>query len=94
MLLLEGWLAGDSLVQLRGHPVPADRTRALTVQQIQLILAQGAPLRDRVLRTLLYETAARAEESRTWTRRTAARWWCARADPCQGTPLERPPVAK
>jgi integrase len=59
----QGWLDGDPLVRLRTRPVPADRTRALTVAQIRLILAHGASLRDRVLWTLLYETAARAEEA-------------------------------
>ena len=35
----------------------------MTRPQIELILAASAPLRDRVLWTLLYETAARAEEA-------------------------------
>jgi integrase len=57
----QGWLVGDPLVRLRTRPVPRDRARALTQVQVQAILAEGT-LRDRVLWTLLYETAARSEE--------------------------------
>jgi integrase len=59
----QGWLTGDPLVRLRTRPIPTDRTRALTRPQIELILTTAAPLRDRVLWTLLYESAARAEEA-------------------------------
>lgn len=59
----QGWLAGDPLVRLRTRRVPPDRVRALTRPQVELILALAAPLRDRVLWTLLYESAARAEKA-------------------------------
>lgn len=59
----QGWLTGDPLVRLRARPIPTDRVRALTRPQIELVLATAAPLRDRVLWTLLYDTAARAEEA-------------------------------
>jgi integrase len=59
----QGWLTGDPLVRLRTRPITADRARALTRGQVELILATTAPLRDRVLWTLLYESAARAEEA-------------------------------
>jgi integrase/recombinase XerC/integrase/recombinase XerD len=59
----QGWLTGDPLVRLRTRPISADRARALTRGQVELILATAAPLRDRVLWTLLYESAARAEEA-------------------------------
>ena len=59
----QSWLAGDPLVRLRTRPVPPDRSRALTRLQVELILAMAAPLRDRVLWTLLYESAARTEEA-------------------------------
>ncbi|MDQ2791699.1 MAG: site-specific integrase [Actinomycetota bacterium] len=49
-------------MRLRTRPISTDRARALTRPQIELILATAAPLRDRVLWTLLYESAARAEE--------------------------------
>ncbi len=59
----QGWFAGDPLVRLRTRPMPPDRGRALTRPQIASILAREAPLRDRLLWTLLYESAARAEEA-------------------------------
>jgi len=59
----QGWLTGDPLVRLRTRPIPANRIRVLTRPQIELILATATPVRDRVLWTLLYETAACAEEA-------------------------------
>jgi len=59
----QGWLTSDPLVRLRARPIPANRVRALTRPQIELILTTSAPVRDRVLWTLLYESAARAEEA-------------------------------
>ncbi|MGH3809914.1 MAG: tyrosine-type recombinase/integrase [Pseudonocardiaceae bacterium] len=59
----QGWLAGDPLVRLRTRPISPGRVRALTRPQVELILTTAAPLRDRVLWTLLYESAARAEEA-------------------------------
>ncbi|MGH3853753.1 MAG: tyrosine-type recombinase/integrase [Pseudonocardiaceae bacterium] len=61
----QGWLTGDPLVRLRTRPTSTDRARALTTPQVELILAPPAPLRDRVLWTLLYESAARTEEALT-----------------------------
>lgn len=58
----QGWLAGDPLVRLRPRPMPADRSRALSVAQTAALLGLTVPLRERVLWTLLYESAARAEE--------------------------------
>jgi integrase/recombinase XerC/integrase/recombinase XerD len=56
------WLSGDPLVRLRTRPVPPDNSKALTRPQVATILGSDAPLRARVLWTLLYESAARAEE--------------------------------
>ncbi|MQY22040.1 tyrosine-type recombinase/integrase [Nocardia macrotermitis] len=56
------WLVGDPLQRLRPRPVPADRSRAVTRAEVTAILGLDVPLRERVLWTMLYETAARAEE--------------------------------
>jgi integrase/recombinase XerC/integrase/recombinase XerD len=58
----QGWLAGDPLVRLRARPVAPDRSRAMTHGEVAELLASDASLRERVLWTMLYETAARAEE--------------------------------
>lgn len=49
-------------MRLRTRPTPPDNSKALTRPQVQMVLASDAPLRERVLWTLLYESAARAEE--------------------------------
>jgi integrase/recombinase XerC/integrase/recombinase XerD len=60
----QGWLVDDPTVRLRMRPTPADRDRALSRDQIDALLGDKTPLlRDRVLWTLLYETAARADEA-------------------------------
>lgn len=59
----QGWLDADptALVERR-HETP-DRTNALTVAQVQrLSCREDVALRDKTLRRLLYETAARATE--------------------------------
>ncbi len=53
---------GDPLVRLRTRPISTDNSRALTRAQVQTILGLEAPLRERVLWALLYESTARAEE--------------------------------
>lgn len=58
----QGWLTGNPTVRLRMRSTPADRDRALSRAQATALLERKAPLRDRVLWTMLYETAARAEE--------------------------------
>lgn len=56
------WLDGDPLVRLRTRPVPPDRSKALDTGTVATILGSDAPLRERVLWSLLYESTARAEE--------------------------------
>ncbi|MBF6137832.1 site-specific integrase [Nocardia otitidiscaviarum] len=56
------WLVGDPLVRLVPRKVPPDHSRALTRDEVTWLLAADVPLRERVLWTMLYETAARAEE--------------------------------
>lgn len=56
------WLSGDPLVRLRARPAPPDTSKALSRDRIAQILGSVAPLRERVLWHLLYESAARAEE--------------------------------
>ncbi len=58
----QGWLAGDPLVRLRAKPAPPDTSKALSKQRVADILGSDAPLRDRVLWHMLYESSARAEE--------------------------------
>ncbi|WP_406276861.1 site-specific integrase [Nocardia sp. NBC_00881] len=58
----QGWLVGDRLVRLRAKPAPPDTSRALRKQRVADILGSDAPLRERVLWHMLYESSARAEE--------------------------------
>jgi integrase len=59
----QGWLTSDPTVRLRRRPAPPDRTRALSRDEIQRLLASDKyPLRDRALWRLLYESAARSAE--------------------------------
>ncbi|WP_232330420.1 tyrosine-type recombinase/integrase [Nocardia fusca] len=58
----QGWLTGDPLVRLRARPAPPDTSKALSRDRVAQILASEAPLRERVLWHLLYESSARAEE--------------------------------
>lgn len=59
----QGWTTVDPTVRLAARPEPADRSRALTHDQMDTLLAVKAPLRERVLWNLLYESACRAEEA-------------------------------
>lgn len=56
------WLAGDPLVRLRARPATPDISRALRRERITEILGSDAPLRERVLWHILYESSACAEE--------------------------------
>ncbi|WP_456094008.1 tyrosine-type recombinase/integrase [Nocardia aurantiaca] len=58
----QGWLVGDPLSRLVSRAVPPDHSRALTRDEVAALLGMDAPLRERVLWHMLYETAARAEE--------------------------------
>jgi integrase len=66
----QGWLpdgaaagAGGRLTsRLRTRPAPADRSKAMTRDQVAAVLALEVPLRERVLWSLLYESTARADE--------------------------------
>jgi len=62
----QGWLldgaSGHLTSRLRTRPAPADRSKAMTRDQVAAVLALEAPLRERVLWTLLYESTARADE--------------------------------
>jgi len=60
----QGWLTTDPTVRLRPRSAPPDRDRALTRDQVAALLARtSTPLTDRVLWTLLYESACRAQEA-------------------------------
>ncbi|WP_316250501.1 site-specific integrase [Tsukamurella columbiensis] len=56
------WLVGDPLVRLVPRRVPPDHSRAMTRDEVTGLLGKDVALRERVLWTMLYETAARAEE--------------------------------
>lgn len=58
----QGWLASDPVVRLRARPAPPDTSKALSRDRVAQILRSEAPLRERVLWHLLYESSARAEE--------------------------------
>ncbi|MFD3508542.1 tyrosine-type recombinase/integrase [Nocardia sp. NPDC058666] len=58
----QDWLAGDPLVRLRARPAPPDTSKALSRDRVAELLGSDAPLRERVLWHLLYESSARAEE--------------------------------
>ena len=61
----QGWITGAAdLMRGIGHRrVPADRSRALTREQVGALLArEDTGLREKVLWRLLYETAARSAE--------------------------------
>ncbi|MBF6273163.1 site-specific integrase [Nocardia nova] len=50
------------MVRLRARPAPPDTSRALSRDRVTEILGSDAPLRQRVLWHMLYESSARAEE--------------------------------
>ncbi|MEV4177824.1 site-specific integrase [Nonomuraea sp. NPDC049709] len=58
----QGWLTADPTRRLRRRGRAPGRTRALSVADIEALLELDAPLRERTLWTMLYETAARAVE--------------------------------
>jgi len=59
----QGWLAADPSRMLERRRPRPDRARALTRAEVeQLLTDEKIPLRERTLWTLLYETAARANE--------------------------------
>ncbi|MEU6726662.1 site-specific integrase [Nonomuraea wenchangensis] len=58
----QGWLTADPTRRLRRRGRAPDRTRALTVADIDALLDLEVPLREKTLWTMLYETAARASE--------------------------------
>ncbi|QYC38830.1 site-specific tyrosine recombinase XerC [Nonomuraea coxensis DSM 45129] len=57
-----GWLATNPIVGIERRPAPPDRTRALSRAQITALLELKAPLREKTLWRMLYDTCARAEE--------------------------------
>lgn len=58
----QGWLTTDPTRRLRRRGRAPDRTRALSVADIDALLDLEAPLREKTFWTMLYETAARASE--------------------------------
>lgn len=57
-----GWLTTSPIAGIERRPAPPDRTRALSRDQISDLFALKAPLREKALWRMLYETCARAEE--------------------------------
>ncbi len=58
----QGWVHADPTLGLARRPAPADRTRALTRNQLEALFALDVGLREKTYWRMLYETAARAEE--------------------------------
>ncbi|WP_327151563.1 tyrosine-type recombinase/integrase [Nocardia sp. NBC_01329] len=59
---LQQWLVGDPLVRLVPRKVAPDHSRAMTRDEVGRVLGADVALREKVLWTMLYETAARTEE--------------------------------
>ncbi len=58
----QGWLTSDPARRLRRRGRAPDRTRALAAADIEALLGMDAPIREKTLWTMLYETAARSSE--------------------------------
>ncbi|EFC79672.1 hypothetical protein FrEUN1fDRAFT_7209 [Parafrankia sp. EUN1f] len=58
-----GWLTSDPTAGWVRPKVVVDTTRALTRDQVAALFRLDAPLREKTLWRLLYETAARAEQT-------------------------------
>ncbi|MCW2914424.1 MAG: Integrase/recombinase XerD [Actinomycetia bacterium] len=57
-----GWLSADPTRRLRRRGRSPDRTRALSVAEIEALFELDAPIREKTLWRLLYESAARSSE--------------------------------
>jgi site-specific recombinase XerD len=72
------WLVDDLTVDLERRPEPADRTKAISLPDLERLWRRDdVGVREKALWRLLYETAARASEalsvmSRTWSWTTSA----------------------
>src|SRR6266511_751532 len=58
----QDWVHTDPTLGLERRPAPADRTRALTRDQLEALFALDVGLREKTYWRMLYETTARAEE--------------------------------
>jgi integrase/recombinase XerC/integrase/recombinase XerD len=58
----QGWLSADPTRRLRRRGRSPDRTRALSVADIDALFDLDAPIREKTLWSMLYETAARSSE--------------------------------
>ena len=58
----QGWLTTDPTRRLRRRGPAPDRIRAISVADIEALLGMDAPIREKTLWTMLYETAARSSE--------------------------------
>jgi integrase len=56
------WLTADPVSRLRARPTAPDNSKAMTAAEVAELLGMDAPLRERVFWSMLYESAARAEE--------------------------------
>jgi site-specific recombinase XerD len=57
------WLTGDPVSRLRARPTAPDNSKAMTTAEVDELLGMdAAALRERVFWSMLYESAARAEE--------------------------------
>lgn len=58
----QGWLTVDLATAIKRRRPAPDRTRALSEPEMDAVASREAPLREKVLVLMLYETAARIEE--------------------------------
>lgn len=58
----QGWLSSDPTRRLRRRGRAPDRTRALLEAEIDALFELDAPIREKTLWSMLYETAARSSE--------------------------------
>jgi integrase/recombinase XerC/integrase/recombinase XerD len=57
-----GWLSSDPTRRLRRRGRAPDRSRALSVAEVEALFELEAPIREKTLWRMLYETAARSSE--------------------------------
>jgi integrase/recombinase XerD len=60
--LAEGWITADPTIGIERRPTCPDLTKALAKRQVEGLWQLNAPIREKTLWTLVYESAAPADE--------------------------------
>jgi integrase/recombinase XerD len=58
----EGWISSDPTIGIERRPRPADPTKALSERQVEALWRMNAPIREKTLWKLIYESAAPVDE--------------------------------